>query len=333
MVQVTGSPAHFLITGAGGFVGTALCRTLAERGLQARSAVRRTGGDTSLPQVAIGDIGPDTDWRRALQDVDCVIHLAARAHVMRDDAADPLAAYRHVNVAGTVRLARDAAAQGVRRLVFMSSVKVNGERTGERPYTEEDAPQPEDAYGLSKWEAEQALWKITAETGIEVVVARAPLVYGPGVKGNFLRLMHLVARGRPLPLESVENRRSLVYLGNLVDALIACAQSPAAAGGTFLVSDGEDISTPDLIRGIAASLGTAPRLLPCPVALLNFAATLLGKGAEAKRLTGSLQVDSTKIRRELGWQPPFTFTHGLEVTGRWLKGSTATGSREREFEI
>ncbi len=203
-----------LVTGANGFIGRALCDVLAASGRRVRKAVRMPV--PGLPDaVAVGDIGPDTDWRTALEGVSGVVHLAARTHVLRETATDPLAEYRNINVAGTERLARSAAAGGVRRLVFVSSVKVNGERTEERPFTEDGAPRPDDAYGVSKWEAEQALSRIAAETGLEVVVLRPPLVYGPGVKGNFLRLMNLVARGVPLPFGAVDNRRSFIYTGNL----------------------------------------------------------------------------------------------------------------------
>lgn len=311
-----------VVTGANGFVGQALSNALISNGLPLRRAMRivlEQEGRVDRPSetVRVDSLGPNTDWSQALKDADCIIHLAARTHVMREESPDAFAAYRAVNVAGTEKLARDAAAQGVRRLVFLSSVKVNGERTPDGPCTEDDMPRPEDAYGISKWEAEQALWKIAADTGLEVVVLRAPLVYGAGVKGNFLRLMSMVARGWPLPLASVHNKRSLVYLGNLVDALIAAAQSPAAAGHTYLVSDGEDMSTPELIRGIAKALDVPPRLFALPVPLLRAGCSLIGRGAEAARLTDSLQVDTSRIRRELGWHPPFSVGQGLEETGRW----------------
>lgn len=313
-----------LITGADGFVGNALCEALHRQNQLVRAAVRLSGSlDPSFPSnselVSIGSISDHTEWASRLKGVVTIIHLAARTHVMHEESPDAFAAYRAVNVAGTEKLARDAAAAGVRRLVFLSSIKVNGERTPDGPFTENDMPRPEDAYGISKWEAEQALWKIAADTRLEVVVLRAPLVYGAGVKGNFLRLMNMVARGWPLPLASVRNKRSLVYLGNLVDVLIAAAQSPAAAGHTYLVSDGEDMSTPSLIRGIAKALDVPPRLFALPVPLLRAGGTLLGKGGEAMRLTGSLQIDSSKIRRELGWQPPFSVVQGLEETGRWYR--------------
>lgn len=265
----------------------------------------------------IGEIGPDTDWRAALQGIYCVIHLAARTHVLDDRSTDSLADYRRINVQGTIRLAQQAAAAGVRRLVFLSSVKVNGEVTASKAYTEDDAPMPLDAYGITKHEAEQALHRISFDTGMEIVILRPPLVYGPGVKGNFLRLLRLINRGLPLPLASVRNQRSLIGVDNLVDAIITCMDAPAAAGKTYLVSDGEDVSTPELISKLAAGMNRPPRLLPCPVPLLHAGAALLGKSAAIARLTGSLTVDSTRIRRELGWQPRYSLDQGLNVTAQW----------------
>jgi nucleoside-diphosphate-sugar epimerase len=310
-----------LVTGANGFVGRMLCEALAGAGRTVRKAVRAPLAGFS--DLAVGEIGPATDWRAALEGAGAVVHLAARTHVLRETAPDSLAEYRRINVAGTDRLARAAAAAGVRRLVFLSSVKVNGERTDARPFTEDDAPRPEDAYGVSKWEAEQVLARAAAETGLKVVVLRPPLVYGPGVKGNFLRLVHLVARGVPLPLGAVANRRSLVYAGNLVDAIVKALDAPQAAGRTYLVSDGEDLSTPELVRSLAQSLGVKARLMPVPPAALGLAATLAGKRAEFARLTGSLQVDSSRIRRELAWRPPFTLAQGLELTARWYHAQSS----------
>jgi len=310
-----GAERTVLVTGATGFVGRALCDALTSSGRRLKRAVRAPAPD--LPDaVAVGELGADTDWRAALDGVDCVVHLAARTHVLRETAADPLAEYRRVNVEASVQLARQARAAGARRLVFVSSVKVNGESTV-RPFTEEDAPRPEDAYGATKWEAEQSLGRVASETGLEVVVLRPPLVYGPGVKGNFLRLMRVVARGVPLPLASLSNRRSLIYVGNLVDAIVKAIDAPAAAGRAYLVCDGEDLSTPALVRAIATALGVRARLFPCPVLLLQLAASLAGKRAEFARLAGSLQVDSSRIRRELGWQPPFSPAQGLAETARW----------------
>lgn len=300
-----------LITGANGFVGKALVGELAGAGHRVVSAVRRRA---SLPnEVLVDGLGPDIEWGRALAGCDAVVHLAARVHVMRDAAADPFAEFRRVNTEGTLRLARQAAEVGVRRFVFISSVKVNGERR-DLPYRETDAPSPEDAYAISKWEAEQGLHRIAVETGLEVVVLRPPLVYGPGVKANFARLLRTVARGLPLPLGAIRNRRSLLYLGNFVDAIRLCLEHPAAAGQTFLLDDGEAVSTPELIRAIARASGTKPRLMPVPPGLLRFAATLLGKGAALSRLTGSLYVDASAIHSRLGWTPPYSLEEGLAAT-------------------
>lgn len=311
-----------LVTGANGFIGRILCDVLAASGHRVRKAVRAANpGD--LDAVAVGDLGDRTDWRAALVGASHVVHLAARTHVMRETASNPIAEYRRINVQATERLARSAAEIGIRRLLFLSSVKVNGERTEERPFTEGDAPRPEDAYGVTKWEAEQTLARISAETGLEVVVLRPPLVYGPGVKGNFLRLMDLVAGGVPLPLGAIANRRSLIYAGNLAGAIVKTLAAREAAGKTYLLNDGEDVSTPELVRLLAQSLGVRSRLMPVPLALLRLAATLTGKRAELVRLAGSLQVDSTRIRRELGWRPPFTLAQGLEQTARWYHSRSA----------
>lgn len=310
-----------LVTGAAGFIGSVLCQTLERAGHDVRRALRRSGDAVSPPlpkqPIAVGEIGPDTDWRAAMSGITCVVHLAARTHVLHETASDPLAECRRINVAGSVQLARAAAAAGVSRLVYLSSIKVNGEATREQPFTEQSPAQPGDAYGISKWEAEQALHDIAAATGLELVVLRPPLVYGPGVKGNFLALMKAVQRGLPLPLASVHNRRSLIYVGNLADAILTCVESPAAPGNTYLVSDGEDVSTPELLRLLAAALDVPARLLPCPPGLLRFGGALCGKGDAIARLTGSLQIDSAKIRRELGWQPRLSLASGLEQTARW----------------
>jgi len=312
-----------LVTGANGFIGRALCESLAASGRAPRRAVRQPPAGAP-DTTAIGDIGPDTDWKAALEGVRCVVHLVARTHVLRESAGDPLSEYRRINLLGTERLAREAAANGVRRIIFLSSVKVNGERTLTRPYTEDDAPRPEDAYGVTKQEAEQVLARSAAQTNLEIVVLRPPLVYGPGVKGNFLRLMDIVMRGVPLPLGSVVNRRSLIYVGNLVDAIVRSIDAPRAAGRTYLVSDGEDVSTPELIRGIARALETKASLVPCPPLMLKIAGMLSGRGAEISRLTGSLQVDSSRIRLELGWIPRFRLEQGLSETARWYYSRSGT---------
>lgn len=311
-----------LLTGATGFIGTALSIRMLHEGWQVRGAVRSLSDQGRLPSgveaVSVGSIGPDTVWAHALAGVDIVVHLAARTHVTREVDVDPLVAYRMINVAATERLAHAAAAAGVKRFIYLSSVKVNGEGRAE-PYTERDTPAPEDSYGISKWEAEQALHRIAAETGMEIVILRPPLVYGPGVKANFLKMMKIITKGLPLPLASVANKRSLIYVGNLVDALTACVVHPAAAGQTYLVSDGEDVSTPDLIRRTATALDLPARLFPVPASFMRLAGKLSGKSDVVNRLTGSLTIDNAKIRRELGWKPPFTLEEGLAETARWFK--------------
>lgn len=236
---------------------------------------------------------------------------------MKDHAADPLGEFRRVNREWTERLARLAAEEGVQRFIFLSSIKVNGEES-KTPFTEQDLPHPRDPYGISKWEAEQALAAVSAEMGLETVVIRSPLVYGPGVGGNFLSLLKLIRSGLPLPLGLVGNRRSLIYRENLVDSLIACVREPRAVGQTYLVSDGEDLSTPDLIRRIARVMGRSVRLWPVPVLLLRWGGSLLGQRGAVERLTGSLQIDSFKIRRELGWSPPWSVDDGIEETVAWF---------------
>ena len=307
-----------LVTGANGFVGRAVCAGLLGAGHVVRKALR--SGTAAADAVMVGEIDERTDWAAALAGAEVVVHLAARVHVMRDVSADPLAEFRRVNVAGTERLARAAVASGVRRLVYVSSIKVNGEHTEPgRTFAESDLPAPQDPYGVSKFEAEEALRRVARETGLEVVIVRPPLVYGPGVKGNFIQMLSILRKGLPLPLASAANLRSLVYVENLADALIACATHPAAAGQTYLVSDGEDISTPDLLRTLAAAAGWRARLFPFPTGVLQALARVAGKGAQAERLLGSLRVESGKIRRELDWVPPYTLQQGLRATAEWYR--------------
>ncbi len=304
-----------LITGATGFIGGALLGAL--KGRTVRRALRRSTTPTHPGDTVVGTIGPDTDWGAALAGMDCVVHLAARTHVTSEDSADPLAAYRRINVEATRSLAQQATAVGVRRFVFLSSIKVNGDATLEHPFTEADMPQPQDAYGISKCEAEEVLRDIASRSKMELVILRPPLVFGPGVKGNFLRLLQLIHRGRPLPLASVRNRRSLLHVANLADAIATCVEAPAAAGKTYLVSDSTDVSTPELIRKLAAGMGHAARLLPCPVVLLELGAALSGQRDAVARLTGSLQVDASLLRNTLGWQPRIPLDQGLIDTARW----------------
>lgn len=302
-----------LVTGANGFVGAALCAALRRRRSRFNAAVRSAAPGAS-DQVAVGDLAQAPDWSAALAACDTVIHLAARVHMMQESAADPLAAYRAVNVDATLQLARQAAQHGVRRFIFLSSVKVNGERSSAQPFSAQAAPAPQDAYGISKLEAELGLQQWARQTGIELVIVRPPLVYGPGVRANFLRLMQLVRSGVPLPLGAVQNRRSMVGIDNLVDFLLLCASHPAAAGGTWMVSDQHDKSIAELIRAIAAAMNKPARLLPLPPALLAGAARLLGRGAAAGRLLDSLQVDSTPAQKILGWRAPVDFETGIANT-------------------
>ena len=319
MAQIAGV---FLVTGANGFVGSALCRALAGKGYSVRAAVRSDCHGRSIENIqrlALGEINGRTEWNNALSGVNCVIHLAARTHTADASDAAALALYRQVNVEATRRLAETAARCGTKRIVFVSSIKVNGESTTTHPYSERDAPCPRDAYGVTKWEAEQLLHRLAIDGRIEAVVLRPPLVYGPGVKGNLLQLLRLLERGFPLPLASIRNRRSLIGLDNLVEALIVCACTPAAASKTYLVSDGEDVSTPELALRLGAALGRPAHLFPFPVRLLRVGGKLFhGRGA-VERLTNSLQVDSAKIRDDLGWQPRTSLDQGLAKMASWFR--------------
>lgn len=303
-----------LITGGQGFVGKALAARALTQGLEVRISTRQKPAniDPRIECVQTTDLNATTDWLSAVQAIDTLVHCAARVHVMHDTEADPLNAFRAVNVEGTLNLVRQATAAGVKRFVFMSSVKVNGESTEPyRAFTEAGASDPQDAYGQSKFEAEQGLRQIAAETGMEVVIIRPPLVYGPGVKANFAALMRAVKRGWPLPLGAVHNQRSLVALDNLVDFIVTCITHPQAANQTFLVSDGQDLSTTELVRGMAQAAGVPARLLPVPVWALQAGASLLGRGDAVQRLCGNLQVDISKARSLLGWVPPVSVKEGL----------------------
>jgi UDP-glucose 4-epimerase len=316
-----------LVTGATGFVGADVCARLAADGMPVRRVVREHHhGPVQSDDVRIRGIDGQTDWSDALRGCGAVVHLAARVHVMSDASADPLVEYRAVNTVGTLNLARQAAAAGIKRFVFMSSVKVNGEGRA-LPYSLDDTPAPQDPYGVSKLEAESGLREIAASTGMEVVIIRPPLVYGPGVGANFLRLMRAVGKGVPLPFGRVRNLRSLIYVGNLVDLVTVCLDHPNAANRTYLASDGVDLATPDLIRAIAVAIGRPARLVPIPVVWLRAAGALTGKHAQVSRLLGSLTVDGSRLRDELGWIPPFTFQAGIKTTVEWYRSRTMNESR------
>lgn len=310
-----------LVTGARGFVGEALVfRLLLDKKFTPVAAVRGPTRLQGLCQTVALDLA-DAQSLPDLSSVPVVVHAAARVHVMNDPADDALAEFRKVNVEGTLQLARHAAASGVKRFIYISSIKVNGERTClERPFTAQDVPAPLDPYGVSKHEAEDALKVLSASTGMEVVIIRPPLVYGPGVKANFLSMLHWLRKGFPLPLGAIHNRRSLVAIGNLVDLIVVCIDHPAACGNTFLVSDGEDLSTTQLLRRLAMALGKKAYLLPVPVSLLSLMTLLVGKRVIGRRLCDSLQVDISKNSEVLGWTPPVNVDSAMRQTaGHYLE--------------
>ena len=307
-----------LVTGANGFLGKSLCAALCRHQFSVVAASRTPVLLTKcITPFVVGKLENYFDWRLVLQDVKVVVHLAARVHIMQDITENPLQAFLDVNLHGTVNLAKAAAKAGVKRFVFVSSIKVNGEFTDKKTFTECDVPQPQDAYAISKWEAEKALRMIEKETGMEVVILRPPLVYGAGVKANFASLLKVVNKKTPLPLASVQAKRSLIYVGNLVDALVVCALNPRAAGQTYLVSDGDAISTPQLIKKMALALRKPSYVLPFPVSIIRLLAKAVGKTSSVDRLTQSLVIDCSKIRQELDWKPPFTMNQGLKETADW----------------
>jgi UDP-glucose 4-epimerase len=310
-----------LITGASGFVGGALLRRLLRDGRAVRAALRDPAAlPVGAQTCSVGELSGATDWSKALQGIRTVVHCSARAHVMRDRARDPAAEFRRVNTDATLNLARQAAAAGAQRLVFVSSVHVNGLETFERPFTEDDVPAPCSPYAESKLQAELGLRALAAETGMQVVVVRPPLVYGPGAKGNWARMLRWLEAGIPLPLGGIDNRRSLIGLDNLVDVLVACADRPTAGSELFLVSDGEDVSTSELLRRLGAALGRSARLYPLPMGSVRVVARWLGQEEAAQRLCGSLQVDASRVRKVLGWRPPLTLDEGLRRVAEQVRG-------------
>lgn len=303
-----------LVTGANGFVGRLVVRHLEDKGHHVIRATRCT----STESLAVGEINGNTDWSIALEGCQVVVHLAARVHVMDDKDVDPLSAFRQVNVEGTVNLAAQAQAAGVTRLIFVSSVKIHGEEC-DTPFDELMMPSPSDAYGMSKWEAEQGLARVADSGHLEYVILRPPLIYGPGVGANFLRLLNAVAHGVPLPFQAINNRRSLLFVGNLTEVIELCLEAPKAKNQTFLISDGNGVSTAQLIREMASGLAVRPRLFSLPSALIKALVSLTGRSREWQRLSGSLEVNDKKIRQSLNWTPRFDLREGIAQTIDWYK--------------
>lgn len=306
--------SKILVTGGNGFIGKAICKNLKKKNYTINITSRRDVAINlnGMKVYSINEINKNTNWLEALDRVSCVIHCAAKTHVMNNIRQKSLSSFREVNVEGTLNLAKQAAECGVKRFIFLSSIKVNGERTEKSSmFRYNDVPKPEDSYGISKWEAEKGLWKISRQTGLEVVIIRAPLVYGPAVKGNLRRLIKLIQSGIPLPFSLIKNQRSLIGIDNLVDLIIHCIDHDKASGNTFLISDGKDLSTPDLVRGIASSMELSARLFPLPLIFLKFFGFILGKKLEIDRLIGSLRIDNSYTKETLNWTPPLSVEEGI----------------------
>lgn len=305
---------RILITGANGFIGRHLRSHFLSIGQDVRCASRQESGTGN---INIENIDSRTNWQDALDGIDVIIHLASLTQIIANPASDPLRTFRETNSEGTRRLAEQAANSGVKRLIYISSIKVNGELSGEHPFTPDDDAKPKTAYGISKWEAENALLQIAGTSSLEIVIIRPPMVYGPGVKGNFMSMMKWLKAGIPLPLGSIHNKRSLVGIDNLIDLIITCLIHPAARNQTFLVSDGEDMSTTELLNSLSSALGTPPRIFPCPQSVVGLAAKLAGKEQIAQRLLGNLQVDISKTVDLLEWTPPISLAQGVDQTAEW----------------
>lgn len=308
-----------LVTGANGFVGSVLVPELSSRGFDVGQLVRDKNykDNLKIKSFCIDDLDDLVDLTKPLKDVDVVFHLAARVHVMTDKHIDPLAEYRRVNVKFTMNLARQAASFGIKRFIFVSSIKVNGELTEKDiPFKADDNPNPQDPYGISKWEAESALMELAKKTDMEVVIIRPPIVYGPGVKANFLSMIKMLDIGIPLPFRNVRNKRSLVFIDNLVDLLVRVIDHPKAAGQVFLVSDDHDVSTTTLLKSMSSALGKKEKLIPIPLFLLKAIFYLIGKAGLSHRLLGSLCLDISKTKELLNWSPPVSFEEGIEKTAR-----------------
>ncbi len=319
---------NILITGATGFIGSAVCKTLRTNKndhhyslIGTTRSSSQSVGPGRIPLCHIGDIGPDTNWSLPISKADFVIHLAARVHLMKDGTRSPLQEYRKVNTEGTINLAKQAATAGVKRFIFISTAKVGGATSPIKGLDETSPAKPQDAYSVSKWEAELALFKIAKTSKMEVVILRPPLVYGPGAKGNFETLIRAILNNRPLPLDAIDNRRSLLYVYNLANAIALSLRHPNAANQVFFLSDNETISTPNLIRKIAKGLGKNPRLFYLPIPLLRLAGKITRKSSSIERLVESLTINNSYVSNQLGWHPPFTTDEGLSRTAAWFDSS------------
>ena len=313
-----------LVTGAAGFIGRALCAALAgdhELVASLWTSAEAARCHPGARPVLVGELGPSTEWSPYMKGIDVVVHLAGRAHVLHETEPDPAASFHRVNTMGTERVASQAAERGVRRFVFISSVGVHGRNSNGRPLQESFPPAPAEPYALSKWNAEKSLHRISAETGMEIVIVRPPLVYGPGVPGNFRSLLRAIRRGIPLPLGSARAPRSLVGVENLASLLRLCIESPAASGQTFLVSDGEDVSVADLCRRLAAAMNVPSRLFAFPSFAVSLAARFTGRTKTFDQLFRALTVDPSRARTILGWSPPLALADGIAATGQWFVSS------------